>query len=74
MPQLRGLLRQEKRDIKGGSEFSPLLVHLPTRGAQRGSETDALTMTQFSEMGLTDFSILSGPTYGEKKKINEERP
>lgn len=51
MPQLRGLLRQEKQDIKGGSEFSPLLVHLPTRGAERGSETDALTMTQFSEMG-----------------------
>lgn len=68
------MLSQKKRDIKGGSGFSPLLVYVPVRGAQRGLETDALTMTQFNKMGLTDFSILSRPTFRGKEKINEERP
>lgn len=69
-----GLAKEGRVGTGGGSGFSPLLIHLPIRGAQQRLEADVLITTQFSEMGLTNVSILSGPRFHGRKETNKDRP
>lgn len=68
--RMRGLRRQEVSLL----QIQPASCPPANPGSPAKSETDALTTTQFSKMGLTDFSTLTGPTFLGRKKINEGRP